>query len=129
MKKGGRSVQRASKIPGAVSIDQRPEGINLRKSIGHWETDNMIGKQTDKTALSVTVERLTRLTVLSLTGKSADSKTENLIERLTEFPDTARLTLTADNGAENTNHQEITNKLRLSVFFCHAYASWEKGRV
>lgn len=129
MKKGGRCVHRASKIPNAISIDLRPEEVSLRKEVGHWETDNVIGKQTDRTVLSVTVERLTRLTVLSLTSRSAESKTENLIKRLTEFPDTARVTLTADNGAENTNHQQITNSLGLSVFFCHAYHSWEKGTV
>lgn len=129
MKKGGRRVQRASKIPGAVSIDLRSEAVAKRTSIGHWETDNVIGKQTDKTALSVTVERLTRLTILSLAGKSADSKNERLIKRLAKFPNTVRLTLTADNGAENTNHQEITNSLGLDVFFCHAYHSWEKGTV
>lgn len=129
MKKGGRRVQRASKIPNATSIDLRPEIVNLRLRVGDWETDNVIGKQTDKIVLSVTVERLTRLTILSLTRKSAKSKTESLIRRLSVFPDTARATLTADNGAENTNHQEITNQLGLSVFFCHAYHSWEKGTV
>lgn len=129
MRKGGRSVQRASKIPNAVSIDQRPGIVDLRTRIGDWETDNVIGKQTDKTALSVTVERLTRLTILSLAGKSADSKTENLIKRLVKFPNTARLTLTADNGAENNNHQELKQSLGLDVYFCHAYHSWEKGTV
>ncbi len=126
MKKGGRRVQRASKIPNAISIDLRPEIVSLRARVGDWETDNVIGKQTDKTALSVTVERLTRLTLLSLTSRSAESKTESLIERLSTFP---RVTLTADNGAENTNHQEITKKLGVAVFFCHSYASWEKGTV
>ncbi|MBI4038343.1 IS30 family transposase [Candidatus Daviesbacteria bacterium] len=129
MKKGGRRVQRASKIPNAVSIEQRPEIVSLRTEVGHWETDNVIGKQTDKTALSVTVERLTRLTLLSLTSRSADSKAKSLIKRLTEFPDIARGTLTTDNGAENTNHQEIAHKLGIAVFFCHSYASWEKGTV
>ena len=129
MKKGGRRVQRASKIPNAVSIDLRPEIVAKRSRVGDWETDNVIGKQTDKTALSVTVERVTKLTLLSLTGRSANSKTKNLIKRLIEFPEPARITLTADNGAENTNHKEIANKLGLSVFFCHAYHSWEKGTV
>lgn len=129
MKKGGRGVHRASKIPGAISIDQRPEIVGQRDRIGDWETDNIIGKQTDKTALSVTVERLTRLTILSLASKSADSKTENLVNRLSQFPNQVRLTLTADNGAENTNHREIKQNLGLDVFFCHAYHSWEKGTV
>ncbi len=126
MKKGGRKVARASKIPNAVSIEKRPEIVSQRARVGDWETDNVIGKQTDKTVLSVTVERLTRLTILSLTSRSAESKTGALIERLDNFP---RVTLTADNGAENTNHQEISEKLGLSVFFCHAYHSWEKGTV
>ncbi len=129
MKKGGRRVARASKIPDAISIDLRPEIVSQRTRVGDWETDNVIGKQTDKIALSVTVERLTRLTILSLTRKTARSKTESLIRRLSTFPDTVRETLTANNGAENTNHQEITNSLGLSVFFCHAYHSWEKGTV
>jgi len=129
MKKGGRRVQRASKIPNAVSIDLRPAIVNQRARVGDWETDNVVGKQTDKTALSVTVERLTRLTILSLTRKTAKSKTESLIRRLSVFPDTARETLTADNGAENTNHEEIKHSLGLDVFFCHAYHSWEKGTV
>lgn len=129
MKKGGRSVHRASKIPFAVSIDQRPEVVSKRARVGDWETDNVIGKQTDKTALSVTVERLTRLTMLSLTSKSAEGKTTGLIKRLRGFPNQARLTLTADNGAENTNHKKIKQNLGLDVFFCHAYHSWEKGTV
>mgnify|MGYP001585626391 FL=1 len=126
MKKGGRRVARASKIPNATSIEERPEVVSLRSRIGDWETDNIIGKQTDKTTLSVTVERLTRLTLLSLTRRSAESKTDSLIKRLANFP---RVTLTTDNGAENTNHQELADRLGVAVFFCHSYASWEKGTV
>jgi len=129
MKKGGRCVQRASKIPNAISIDLRPEIVNKRTRTGDWETDNVIGKQTDKTALSVTVERVTRLTFLSVVGRSAESKTTALITRLTEFPRKARITVTTDNGAENTNHQKIASMAKVSVFFCHAYHSWEKGTV
>jgi IS30 family transposase len=129
MKKGGRKVHRASKIPNATSIDLRPQVVNSRARVGDWETDNVIGKQTDKTVLSVTVERLTRLTVLSLSSRSAQGKTKSLIRRLINFPKTARLTLTADNGAENTDHLKIKQRLGLDVFFCHAYHSWEKGTV
>ena len=129
MKKGGRHVRRASKIPNAVSIDQRPQSVAQRQEVGHWETDNVIGKQTDKTALSVTVERILKLTLLAKVPKTADGKTQAVVEGLQTFPKKARLTITADNGAENTNHEEIAKKLNLSVYFCHAYHSWEKGTV
>lgn len=130
MKKGGRHVHKDSRIPEAISIDKRPKAVNGRKQIGHWETDNVIGRQTDKTALSVTVERKIRITLLSkLTAKSADEKTRKLFMRMSLLPDNLRKTMTADNGAENANHKEITNSLTMGVFFCHAYHSWERGTV
>lgn len=130
MKKGGRHVHKDSRIPEAVSIDKRPLVVNRRKQAGHWETDNVIGKQTDKTALSVTVERKLRLTIMSkLTAKTADEKTKKLFERMSKLPEDLRRTMTADNGAENANHKDITNSLGLPVYFCHAYHSWERGTV
>ena len=130
MKKLGRSVHRDGKIPGSISIDLRPEIVNLRSRIGDWETDNIIGKLTDKTALSVTVERVTKLTLITkLLDRLAATKRDELIRRLGVFPKAIRLTLTTDNGSENSNHQEISETLSLLMFFCHAYHSWEKGTV
>ena len=132
MKKGGRGVRRDSsgKIPGSISIDLRPEIVNLRSRIGDWETDNIIGKLTDKTALSVTVERVTKVTLLTkLSDRLAVTKRDALLRRLGVFPKEIRLTLTTDNGSENSNHKEISKKLELLMFFCHAYHSWEKGTV
>lgn len=130
MKKGGRHVNRDSRIPEAISIDNRPKIVERRKQIGHWETDNVIGKITDKTALSVTVERKIKVTLLSkLTAKTANEKTKKLFIKMSRFPDKIRRTITADNGPENANHKEIANSLDMAVYFCHAYHSWEKGTV
>lgn len=131
MKKLGRRVQkqRDGKIPGSISIDLRPKVVGRRKQFGHWETDNIIGKITDDSALSVTVERVTRYTILDIVQRSANSKTESLISRLLNYPQDLRKTLTTDNGAENSYHYQITTLIGLKVFFCHAYHSWEKGTV
>lgn len=130
MKKGGRTVQKDSKILGSISIDLRPEIVSLRSRGGDWETDNLGGKTTDQTALSVTVERLTRFTILTkLTNRLAVTKKDALVRRLGIFPDNLRLTLTADNGSENSQHKEISEDLKLTMYFCHAYHSWEKGSV
>lgn len=123
----GRKVFRHGKIPFAISIEQRPKSILQRKRIGHWETDNIIGCQTDKTALSVTVERKILFTLVTkLLDRSARTKKEAVIKRMQHYP---RKTLTADNGKENSYHQEIAATLKLLMFFCHSYASWEKGTV
>lgn len=132
MKKGGRCVRRDSngKIPGSISIDLRPEIVSSRSRVGDWETDNIIGQQTDKTALSVTVERVTRLTLITrLSNRLAVTKKEALVRRLGVFPKEIRLTLTTDNGSENSCHLQISERLELLMFFCHAYHSWEKGTV
>jgi len=129
MKKMGRKVRRDGRIPEAISIDFRPAIVAERITPGHWETDNLIGCQTDESALSVTVERLTRTTVLSLGDKTAKEKLEGLFKRFSNLPKLLRQTLTADNGKENTYHKEITQSLNMSVYFCHAYHSWEKGTV
>jgi len=130
VRKEGRRIQRQGKIPQAISIDLRPALVNQRERLGDWETDNLEGKRTDQTTSSVLVERLIRVTLLGkLPDRSAKSKTRMVVNSLSNFPPKARLTLTADNGRENTYHQEITNKTGVEVYFCHAYHAWEKGTV
>lgn len=129
--KQGRRVHRSTKIPEAVSIDLRPQEVNKRITSGHWETDNMEGVRSDTSVVSVTVERLTRLTLLSkMNDRTANSKTRVVVTRLSDFPKTMKRTITADNGAENTNHKTISKQLDLEgMYFCHPYHSWEKGTV
>lgn len=62
-------------------------------------------------------------------NQKARVKTEVLTDRLSRIPLAIRLTLTADNGSENAYHKEITKRLGMPVYFCHAYHSWEKGTV
>jgi len=126
-KMSGRNVHKESRIPEAVSIDKRPKVVQRRKQLGHWETDNVVGKQTDKTALSVTVERKIKVTIMSKVNKGAQDKTNKLIARMSKLPKNLRKTMTADNGSENTKHKEIAESLSLLMYFCHAYHSWERG--
>jgi len=128
--KQGRRVHGVSKIKGAKSIDLRPKSVEKRKTPGHWETDNMEGKKTDKTVVSQSVERMTRVILLDkLPDRKSDTKAKVVITRLSPFPKKLKKSLTADNGAENTKHRRITNKLGMPVYFCHPYHSWEKGSV
>lgn len=130
MKKLGRCVHRFGRIPEAVSIEKRPKHIRTRKQLGHWETDNVVGKSTDATTLSVTVERTTRYTILTkLVNRTARTKADALIHRFRDFSDDTRRSLTADNGLENIHHQQVTRETGMPVYFCHAYHSWEKGTV
>ncbi len=128
MTKHGRRVKRGTKITNAVSIDLRPKVVGQRVRPGDYETDNVLGKMSDTTALSVTVERLTRFSLVDkLPNCLAYAKRAILTQRLLAFPEQIRLTLTQDNGGENADHERLAQDTGLQVFFAHAYQAWERG--
>jgi len=129
LKQNGRKVKK-TKIPEAVRIDQRAKEVEGRKVAGHWETDNMGGKVSDRQTLSGLVERKTRVVGFDLLAdKTAETKTDSVAGYLNTYPAKMKKTLTADNGAENTDHQNITQKTSIRVYFCFPYHSWEKGSI
>ena len=133
MVKNGRKVKEYTKLTEAIPIQNRPEHINNRSEIGHWETDNMEGKRSDKTAISVTIERILRLTKLTkLEGHTASVKTDAVISRLKEEREINQnlvRSITFDRGPENSGYKEIGEKLRVEIYACNPYHSWEKGGV
>lgn len=117
-------------MPNAVSIDLRPKRIDKRKEAGHWETDNVEGTRPSKPALSVSVERSLRITLLTrMINQTSLEKTRALEKRLRILPQDLRLSITQDNGKENYGHEVTRQKLGTQMYFCHAYHSWEKGSV
>lgn len=138
-KKQGRGVQeqrKQSRIPGAVSIEYRSTKANNRSQPGHWETDLMMGSNTEKTALNVTVERKTRYSIISkIQNKTAEINTkvlQNSLKRVQSLQKTTKpivRSITSDNGLENIRHKDISKELNADWYFCAPYHSWEKGSV
>jgi IS30 family transposase len=130
MKKFGRKVKSFTKLSEAIPINLRPEYINQRQEIGHWETDNMEGKKTDKTAVSVTVERATRkVKIGKLEGHTARVKTDIVVTQLKEEDNGFVKSITFDRGPENSGYKVIGDKLQVDTYACNPYHSWEKGTV
>jgi IS30 family transposase len=133
MKKNGRKVKEYSKLTEAIPIQERPEIINNRLEPGHWETDNLEGKRSDKSAISVTVERVMRKTKLSkLSSHTAQVKTKAVIQNLNQerkINDIFVKSITFDRGPENSGYKEIGEKLKVQTYACNPYHSWEKGTV
>jgi len=115
------------KIKGAVSINERPKSIDLRRIIGHWEGDSVVSRQS-KAGLNTLVERKSGLVFISkIKNGTADETTKAVINRLKGLPPGRRRTLTLDNGSENAGHKIITNKLNTKCYFANPYHSWERG--
>lgn len=110
-------------IKNRIFIDKRPNEINKRETIGHWEGDTIIYKH--KYAIQSIVERKLKVTLLTkLIRKTADNTTTAFIDKLKNY---YIKSLTVDNGSENKDHQKIAQELGINVYFCHPYHSWEKG--
>jgi len=120
------SNDRRGQIPGRVSIDNRPEIVDLKERIGDWEIDTIIGKN-HKGALVTAVERKSKFTCIRhVPHKRADIVANALIDMLGPFEEKVH-TLTKDNGKEFTQHLKVSTALKANVYFAHPYRSWERG--
>ena len=109
-------------------IDKRPEFINRRKRIGDAEADFILsGKSGRGIILNVTDRKsrapfLEQIIVVSIKNVHAAFKR---IKR--RFPELK--TITTDNDLLLRCHKELGKLLKVKIYFCHAYHSWEKGTV
>ena len=113
--------------PKGPSIDQRPKEVELRTSIGHWEGDSIVSRQS-KFGLNTLVERKTGLVFITkINDGTALSTKEAVIKRLSVIPEEFRKTLTTDNGHENFLYDQVQSFLHILCYFAHPYHSWERG--
>ena len=81
-----------------------------------------------RAGLNTLVERATGLVKISkLTNLSAGETQRAVTARLLPLPAGLRRTLTTDNGKENGNHELVGKEVNLQWYFCHPYASHERG--
>ena len=112
-----------------VSIDKRDPNISLREDVGHWEADTVYSSK-GTAALVVLAERKTRYIKISkLRKRTAKSTRLTIVRRLRRLAPSTRKTLTFDNGKENAQHHLIDRAINTKSYFCHPYASYQKGTV
>lgn len=118
--------ERRGMLKNRVSIDDRPEIVDLKERIGDWEGDTVIGKD-HKGAMVTLADRASRYTLATLLpSKHADGVTA-AVTRLLRPHKRKCQTVTFDNGKEFAGHEEIARKLDAGVYFAHPYHSWERG--
>jgi IS30 family transposase len=117
------------KIPGMVSIHDRPEEVKDRLVPGHHEGDLIKGTVASNSAVGTIVERNTGyLTLLHLPdGHTADRVAAAVVEQMTALPDWFAKTLTWDRGTEMAKHARITEQTGINIYFADPYAPWQRG--
>jgi len=127
LRRGGRLPEKRGKLTDCVRIDGRPNVINRRRRYGDWEGDTMVGKRRHS-ALVTLVERKSGYTRIGrVDSMKSDATMRAAHGRLKDLPPALRRSMTFDNGKEFAEHQQLTRKLKLEVYFADPYASWQRG--
>lgn len=112
------------KVPEAPSIDVRPDYINNRSELGHWEMDCICGKQGTTAALLCLTERVSRVELIRLLPDKTAARVVSVLADLTQHYDIK--TLTVDNGSEFRDYHGMKRYVD-EVYYCHPYCSSERG--
>lgn len=126
-KKGGPKRGASISIDGRISIEKRPKKVENRREFGHYEGDFIVSGKDGKGVLLVLVERKTRYPFLMYLEKRDTITVNNAMAYLLHGLEVKSLTL--DNDISFKKHEALSELLRATVYFCHTFASWEKGTV
>lgn len=116
---------------GGRSIEERPQEVNDRKEIGHWEMDTVVGKLGGKKeCLLVLTERVSRKQIIrKISDKSSKSVVSELRKISKKYKNTFSKkfkSITTDNGSEFMDAFQM-EELGTIVYYAHSYCSWERG--
>ena len=80
--------------------------------------------------LLVAQERASRLLLVRRQhSKAATPIVQELQRSFAALPQALRQTVTFDNGAEFSHHQQLHTNLQMQTYFCDTRAPWQKGGI
>jgi IS30 family transposase len=124
---GTKAREKAREQAKKTWITERPDSINDRSAIGHWEGDTIRGKE-KTTAIGTHVERFSGYGLADkLDHATAEQMREKTIARFLTIPQEQRLSETDDNGTEFAEHELTGKALGMTIYFALPYHSWERG--
>ena len=126
--KHGRSpASDRARIAEMVSIHDRPEEIEGRQVMGHWEGDLIIGKD-HGSAVGTLVERKSRYLLLAhLNNQTAQETRLSFTRKMKDIPEELRQSMTYDQGKEMSQHKILSADLNMNVYFCDPRSPWQRG--
>lgn len=126
-KKTGRKRGTPVGIDGRIFIDKRPKYIEKRIEFGHWEGDFIESGKDGKGSLLVLAERKTRYPFLVYLEDKSTKNVNQLVEKLLHGIPVKSLTI--DNDISFQKHEELSEMLNATIYFCHPQCPNEKGTV
>lgn len=125
----------SQRVKEAPSIERRPDYINDRSEIGHWEMDCVCSGEHKRTALLVLTERVSRYELIFKIRDKTAATVVSVLDKLerqlrSDFPRIFR-SITVDNGMEFMDwhglRRSLYGGLRTEIYYCHPFCSSERG--
>jgi len=114
------------RIVDAISISERPAGVEDRALPGHWEGDLLFGSKNSQ--IATLVERQSRYLMLAkVASKDTETVVNALIKHAQKLPHELYKSLTWDRGKEMADHQRFTLVTDIKVYFCDPQSPWQRG--
>lgn len=114
------------------SIELRPNNINNRERFGDWELDTVVStsKGQHQCLMTLTDRKIRYEIIARLEGKTKEEVLNKLKKIKLIIKNNLKdiiKSISTDNGSEFSAWKEIQKILNTTVYFCHPYASYEKG--
>jgi IS30 family transposase len=127
-KRGLKAQKNKSKIKNRVSIHDRPDHINTRSEVGHYECDLIFNDGSQSQNICTLIERITRKAFLIFNkNKLAKTVMDSLIKRINDEGLIVK-SITFDNGTEFADHTRL-NSLKIDTYFCDPGTPSQKGAI
>ena len=124
---GTKNRERARELTKKRCIDDRPEEINERIVMGHWEGDTVVGKN-KQNGIATYVERVSGYGKgIKLEKVRAEELKDKTVKSFSSLSKKKRKTITYDNGSEFAEYEIIEKETGMEIYFANAYHSWERG--
>lgn len=114
-------------IDGRIMIDERPKKVEKRLEFGHFEGDFIESGKDGTGSILVLVERKTRYPFLMYLEDRTTKYVNQAIESL--LRDYPAKSITVDNDISFQKHEELSELIEATVFFCHPQSPHEKGTI
>jgi IS30 family transposase len=114
-------------IRNRVSIHKRSLTVEDRQEFGHREGDLIIGKE-QQSSMGTLVERSCRFTlIVPLKARNSQTVVDAFIEVLKKSPPHLRKSMTYDQGTEMAEHERLTEKVGIQVYFADPGQPQQRG--
>jgi IS30 family transposase len=119
--------EKRGKLANKPMIDTRPQAVEAREEIGHWEGDTVMGAAGERACLLTLVERSTGYAVVAWLPHRTVLAVNRAAVRAIGSSGLPFKTITWDNGTEFHGYRELEQALGVQCYFAYPHHPWERG--